>query len=130
MSVDYSIDQAKHATCILGKGRLSPDELVLTVERLAADPDFVPTMRLLADFSEADLGQLQSAHLEAIASVSPYAIGARCAVVRAGVVAAGASLEFAFFMEVHGRNTHRFFSTRAEAIEFLNAGLPESVHMK
>lgn len=129
MSVTYRIDQETHATYIVGKGLVAPTELVSTVQRLAEDPDFVPTMRLLADFSEADLGQLQSCHLEAVAFVSPYASGARCAVVRAGA-AADASQEFAFFMKVHDRNIHQFFASRPEAIAYLNAGLPGPMHMK
>jgi hypothetical protein len=128
MSVTYIIDQKKHATYIVGKGLVAPTELVSTVERLAADPNFVPTMRLLADFSEADLGQLQSCHLEAVALVSPFGQGPRCAVVRAGA-AAHASQEFAFFMKVHDRNTHKFFASRPEALAFLNADLPEPLHM-
>ena len=126
MPCSYQIDAERDIVRVEASGTLSDADLHSLHQSVFADPRFHPGIRVLGDYQRVDQLEISATRTASLARSVAFSPDAR----RAFVVGPGMT-EAAIFLyraENPDANT-RSFRSRAEAVEWLNAGLPAARHI-
>jgi hypothetical protein len=117
----YSINQERAAVLVEATGVVTGEELTAGVNALIRDPAFLPDMRILLDYH--GITELRVSHtvIEALASSRVYSARSR----RALYVLSGFGMGVGrYYQSFAHAGQVEVFTDRAEAIAWLNEGVP------
>jgi len=129
MPYSHSIDTSRAVVLATAEGRLCDDDLIRLAHEISEDPLFLPGMRLLCDWSgvtQCDVTRVGIAYELANSRFDPSS--RRAYVVRHGPETQVVAYILACSSPEEALNI-RLFHTRAEALAWLNEGLPEKLRI-
>jgi hypothetical protein len=124
MPYTHSIDSARGVVYSVASGRVTGDEFIVGTIAIGRDPLFQADMRMLADFTSAETFDVSTERLDQLARVTPFSERSRRAYLAPQDLAFGLGRMFAAFAALKGKGEIQVFRMRAEALAWLNAGLP------
>lgn len=125
MPCSYSIDEDKRVVFNTSSGVVTDNDLVTNAILLRSDKNFQGNFRCLSDYTRVTALQTTAATLTTLAANQPFSPESRRAfLVTAGWI--GSSVEF---YRTTTTGQVRVFTDRAEALAWLNEGVPPEKHI-
>lgn len=122
MNWSFRYDPTNEVICVQANGRITIEELEAGARTITTIPEFHPDIRVLLDFSRATEVALEAAGLVALAQNPAFSPKSKRAVIAPHGAAWGA---FQFYKRHAQPGPAEIFSRRADAINWLNDGVPE-----
>lgn len=127
MPWSYTIDPDRNVVFTTGSGVLTEEELLTGVTSLYADPQFHPDLRGLFDYRAVQELRVSSEMMERLAAKRKYSERARTAFLVTGLL--GFGLGRVYQSSVDNAQIKISFD-RADAVTWLNEGLPAEKHIQ
>lgn len=126
MPWSYSINPALNLATTMASGIVTEEELLQGVLSAYADPRFQPEMRAFLDYSQAVEWRVSAEFLARLAPQRKFAAGSRTAIWAVGPLNYGMCRVYQSFVD---SGQLRIFGDRAEALAWLNEGVPPEQHV-
>ena len=124
MPYSYSIDTGLQTIFVTAEGKITDTELLTVIRAFNSDTRFHPDMRLLADYTRVTENRLSSEGMMECARLSKFSPESRRIVLVTGNVEFGMFRVYESYCLVGGKTTPAVVRDRAQALEFLNVGVP------
>ncbi len=126
MPWSYSIDSERNVVFTTGTGVLTEQELLGGLRSLYADPKFHPDHRGLFDYREVETLQVSNDLMASLAASRKYSARSRTAFLVNGPLAYGLGRLYQTWVQ---DGQVKIANERAEAVAWLNEGLPPEKHI-
>jgi hypothetical protein len=124
MPFAYTIDVDRDVVFVLAEGTITDEELLAVVRAYTSDPRYHPAIRVFSDYSAVTHNGLTALSVRGLAKMVKPAPDSRRAVFVNELVAFGMVRMYQAYCQAHEMSYPVPFYSRAEALEYLNAGVP------
>ena len=120
MAWSYTIDKESHLVTTTAWGTLTADQVLEHQRKLQNDPAFDPDFSQLADFTLVVLMQMDSKTVMELSDLVVFSAKSRRAFIADNPFHYGMARMFAAFHKLNGEDQIQVFTTRDEALRWLN----------
>jgi hypothetical protein len=120
MAWSYTIDKESHLVTTTAWGTLTADQVLEHQRKLQNDPAFDPDFSQLADFTLVVLMQMDAKTVMELSDIVLFSAKSRRAFIADNPFHYGMARMFAAFHKLSGEDQIQVFTTRDEALQWLN----------
>jgi hypothetical protein len=120
MAWSYTIDKESHLVTTTAWGTLTADQVLEHQQKLQNDPAFDPDFSQLADFTLVVLMQMDAKTVMELSDLVVFSAKSRRAFIADNPFHYGMARMFAAFHKLSGQDQIQVFTTRDEALQWLN----------